>query len=161
MRRGVPISPERSLRTRTFPSEPVPPVTTTRLSVSIVPPNLRIRSRVFVHLFDHLRPTRGSSVQLSPEALRLQTAVAGESLVRLNQHLQPINLFDEREQVELINRLSRRVPHAVHEGALVNHFCYDACKLKRCKTAEDGATKTAHSFSFLAQEPFDETVSAL
>src|SRR5882672_7245020 len=113
---GSPISPERSRRTSTFPSEPVPPVTTTRLSASIVSPNLVpnlvIGSCVRRHPFDHLRPrSRNESSGLS-KSLAVKTAIANESFVWLDLDVHCKGLFQQQEQVKLINWLSRDVPDA-------------------------------------------------
>src|SRR5436305_979449 len=98
--RGNPISPVRSRLTSTLPSEPVPPVTTTLLSLrNIGPPNLVIRRRVFAHPLDHLRPRRGDDARRLPEARAVEAADVYETVVRLYTDAQTVNPLHQAYQV--------------------------------------------------------------
>src|ERR687887_2556798 len=89
--RGSPISPVSRRLTRTLPSEPVPPVTTTLLSLrSIGPPDFVVRRRVGAQAPDHLGPRGRPDAGLAAEARAVEAAVAGERLVRLDLDPQPV-----------------------------------------------------------------------
>src|SRR5438105_7530502 len=121
--RGSPASPVSRRLTRTLPSEPVPPVTTTLLSLgSMNPPNLFVRRRVVAHAPDHLRPRGRADAGLAAEARAVEAAVTDERLVRLDADAQPVNLLDQGQQVELADRPRGHVPDAAQVPVLAHHL---------------------------------------
>src|SRR5689334_25440646 len=90
---GNPISPDNSRRTKTFPSDPVPPVTNTRLSVSMISPELVISRGILAHLLDHLWPCLRRPTRFVTESIRVETTVADERIIRPDLYIQFKGLF--------------------------------------------------------------------
>src|SRR5207302_1179232 len=107
---GRPSSPVSKRRTRTLPSEPVPPVTTIFLSVSNRPPKFRIRSGIVEQSRNHIRPTWRDKTGRLKKTSAVQAPVANERVIRFDLHVQAAHLFDEHEQIEFVNWFRGDVP---------------------------------------------------
>src|SRR4051794_10436543 len=110
---GTPISPSSSRRTRTCPSDPVPPVTTTRLPSSKALPHLRIILGGASELRDHLRPARGLPPRRAAEAAGVEAAIDHDALVRLDLDVQLEGVAQEQQQVVLADGRGAQVPEPV------------------------------------------------
>src|SRR5262249_27543106 len=110
---GLPSSPDRRRRISIMPSEPVPPVTTTVLSVSMMAFIPQIMYRLLMHVLNHCRPGRRCKARLRCEALSIQAAVNIDRLIRHDVDVDVVDLLDQREQVELVHRLRRNVPESL------------------------------------------------
>src|SRR5438128_43744 len=80
---GTPCSPSSRRRTRTWPSEPVPPVTTTRLPVSKALLDDRVVGGHRGELGDHLGPARRLPPGGGAEPGRIEAAVNLDAVVGL------------------------------------------------------------------------------
>src|ERR1044072_4456212 len=154
---GRPTSPVSRRFTSTLPSEPVPPVTTTLLPVSMIP-NFLVRSGVVRHALYHLGPRPRRKARLAPKPRAVEAAAADEFVVGLNLRVEPVRVPDQCQEVELVNRLGGDMPDAAQTLLLGDDVAEDVCERLRRETAEDGAPKPAHTLSTLRQEPLDETV---
>src|SRR5919198_6733874 len=108
---GCPISPRSSLRTRACPSEPVPPVTSTRFSSSgpmSFPPS--VVGRIILRQSGyHGVPRRHGDASGSQEPRPVQAAIHPRFIRRLNRQIQSRGVLDLREEVVLAYGLARHV----------------------------------------------------
>src|SRR3954452_466070 len=95
---GTPISPSSSRRTRTWPSEPVPPVTMTRLPSSKTLPHVRVLLGRDGQLRRHVRPARWLPSRGAPEAARVEAAVDRDALVRLDVDVELEGAAQEQQE---------------------------------------------------------------
>src|SRR2546423_2095602 len=156
---GKPTSPVSSLRASTLPSEPVPPVTTTLLPVSIIP-DLLVGSFVARHPLDHLRPGGRREARLASEPRAVEAAVADELAVRLDLRVEAEGGLDQSQQVELIYRLGGDVPDAAQVRVLGDYVADDVGERLRREAAENRAAESAHAPFALRKKPLDESVRA-
>src|ERR1044072_7695044 len=135
---GRPTSPVSRRLTSTLPSEPVPPVTTTLLPVSMIP-NFLVRSGVVRHALYHPGPRPRRKARLAPEPRAVETTVADEFVVGLNLRVEPVRVPDQRQEVELVNRFGGDVPDAAQALLLGDDVAEDVCERLRRGNPEDGA----------------------
>src|SRR5437870_11002128 len=102
---GSPISPVSRRRTRTLPKEPVPPVTSTFLSLSINPPNFVVGRCVIVHPLDHLGPRRSLKPCRRVKARAIQAAVADKCLIWLDINRKSVSLLYKCKKVKFADGL--------------------------------------------------------
>src|SRR5207249_4345279 len=108
-----PSSPVSKRFTSTFPSEPVPPVTTILLSLSTIhPPKFLVRRRIGSHLLDHLGPRGGLNTGRLAKKRTVQTTVADERFIRLDLDGKSVSLLDQREKVKFADGLAGEMPDA-------------------------------------------------
>src|SRR3954465_7278004 len=81
---GTPSSPSSRRRTSTCPSEPVPPVTMTRLPSSKALPYVRVALRGLGELGDHLFPGRRGPASRLSETGGIEAPVDNDAVVRLD-----------------------------------------------------------------------------
>src|SRR6476646_4890744 len=93
---GTPSSPDNSRRTKTFPSDPVPPVTNSRLPVSITSPELIVAGGILSHLLDHLWPAVRRPTGFASDSIGVKTAVADERIFGHDFDIQSKCLFHQR-----------------------------------------------------------------
>src|SRR5579884_259680 len=116
--RGRPISPSSRRRTSTWPSEPVPPVTTTFLPSSkrISP---RVRGRPRGKLGHHLLPWRGRPARRLAQRRGVQAAVDAHTIVGHDLDLETQRFAQSQQQLLLCDRLGADVPEAAEPGVAV------------------------------------------
>src|SRR4051794_25061970 len=118
---GTPTSPSSSRRTRTWPSEPVPPVTMTRLPSSKALPQVRVVVGGGCELRRHFRPARGLEGRGAAEAARVEAAIDHDRVVRLNVDVKLEGIAKLKQQVVLGDRLGAQVPQAVQLRMVLDH----------------------------------------
>src|SRR4051812_5463719 len=150
---GRPASPSSSRRTSACPRDPVPPVTTTRLSLSI-------GSLLLGQLLDHLLPGGRIPVEGFAQAGCVEAAVDPDARLRLDLGVEAEAVADQLEQGELRNRLGADMPDAVELTAALDEVADQPAKHGRRRPAEDGVGVALHAAAG-GQEPFEQAAVAL
>src|SRR4051812_22303376 len=145
---GRPASPSSSRRTSAWPSEPVPPVTTTRLSVSI---------RKLLH---HLVPPRRLPSCRRAQTGAIEAAVDLHRRVRHELDLEPERVADEGEQIELRDWLGAHVPDAFELRVAFDQVANQAREHGRGRAAEHRAGIAAR-LAADAKEPLEQAARAV
>src|SRR3954465_11767933 len=158
---GLPSCPESRRRTSTGRRDPVPPVTTTRLSVSTARSSRPVvRRRPLREPGDHIPPFRRHDPGPPDAARAVEAAVDHERVVRLDRDLGPEGVADEREQLELVDRRRGHVPEARQPRLLLEQLRDRSRESLRRPAAEDRLAEAADASSLLREEPLDEPVRA-
>src|SRR3954447_2533802 len=118
---GTPISPSSSRRTRTWPSEPVPPVTMTRLPSSKALPQMRVVVGGRRELGDHLRPARRPPPRRLAKPAGVKAAIDHDRVVRLDVDVRLEGIAKLQQQVVLGDGLGAQVPQAVQLRVALDH----------------------------------------
>src|SRR5450756_2350356 len=157
---GWPISPLSRRRTSTWPSEPVPPVISTRLPLSgyMGQPPLVVGGRVCSQFGYHLRPGGDAVAGRAHEALGAEAAVARRVVVRVDLDVEMHGFLHLCEQSVLSNRRAGDLHEPAEAGLLREKVPDDTSQDLRRKAAVDGVLVAAHALAALAQEPLEERI---
>src|SRR5215212_2995619 len=107
---GTPISPSSSRRTRTWPSEPVPPVTMTRLPSSKALPDLGVLVGRRRELGHHLLPARRLPPGGAPKPSRVEAAIDRDALIGLDVDFELERVAQQEQQLVLGDRRGTQMP---------------------------------------------------
>src|SRR5215218_456636 len=113
---GTPTSPSRRRRTNTWPRDPVPPVTMTRLPSSKDLPDARVLRRARGELGHHLRPARRRPARGLAEPGGVEAAVDHDALIPLDLDLELEGVAQELEEIMLRDRLGAHVVAPLQRG---------------------------------------------
>src|SRR5450756_538222 len=157
---GWPISPLSRRRTSTWPSEPVPPVISTRLPLSgyMGQPPFVVGCRVCSHFGHHLLPG-GDGVSGGPhETGGTETAVAGWVVEGLDLDVEIHGFLQHHEQSVLADGRTGYLYEAAQCRLIGQQIADDARQDLRREAAVDGVLVTFHAPAAVAQEPLEERV---
>src|SRR4051795_263223 len=157
---GTPISPSSSRRTRTWPSEPVPPVTMTRLPSSKALPHVRVLLRGGGELGRHLRPRRWLESGGATEPARVEAAVDRDAVFRLDVEVKLEGVAQEQQETVLGDRRGAHMPQPL-EVVMALDDVRDRAGEHGCRrSAEHGAGESSHRAAGFGQEPLEQAVAS-
>src|SRR3954447_10437642 len=110
---GTPSSPSSRRRTRTCPSEPVPPVTMTRLPSSKALPDVGVPLRGGGELRNHLLPARRGPTGGVPEGGGVEAPIDDDALIGLDLEVELKRIPKQEQQVVLGDRRRAQVKQAL------------------------------------------------
>src|SRR5438045_742421 len=121
-RAGRPASPDSSRPTTVFPSDPVPPVTSTRNPSNTCLSPLFVGTRIRGQCSNHRVPSGDRQVRRLPEHGTVEGAIDPDGVAWLDERIRAVGLIQPAQQIVLRDWLRGHVIHAFERWVMLDYI---------------------------------------
>src|SRR3954447_2995393 len=132
-RAGRPASPDSRRPTTVFPSDPVPPVTSTRKPSNTCLSPLFVGTRIRCQCSNHRVPAGNLQARRLPEHCIVERSIDTHGVAWLDERVRAERLIQPAQQIVLGDWLRGHVIHAFERWVMLDHIRQYAGQRARCQ----------------------------